>query len=230
MPYTAADRAEACRLESRIHAQKWRADHTETSHLTSWEAGMWGILAEKALARYLGIDHEYELTGSHPSPDLVSPAGLVRYEVRGTPWKSRAAWESGQWRTFVYPREVTGPPLVIARADTFLAGGRIWLTGWMWAADAGRYPLDPGVHLRRHAVPGPDPLRRPETMPRECAGRCGLLLDPALAAAGYRLHPCCDRSGAELWCLGCGRAHPGGCSCVRPRLWQPREFASAARR
>jgi hypothetical protein len=173
LPYTPADRAEACRLETLIHAQKWRADHTETTHLTSWEAGMWGILAEKALAAYLGIPWKYELTGSHPSADLVSPSGLYRYEVRGTPWKRRKAWESGEWRTFVYPREVADPKLIVARTDTFLAGGRIWLTGWMRAADAARFPLDPGAHLTRHAVRGPGPLHPPATLPRECLGGCG---------------------------------------------------------
>lgn len=31
-----------------------------------------------------------------------------------------------------------------------------------------------------------------------CARRCGFTLDPALVAAGFKTHPCCDPD--EPWC------------------------------
>jgi hypothetical protein len=64
----------------------------------------------------------------------------------------------------VYPRECRDPRLIIARVDTFLQGGRMFLTGWLRAADAARWPLDEGRHLTRHAVL-PEGLRDPATMP-----------------------------------------------------------------
>jgi hypothetical protein len=167
LPYTPQDRRLARLIADVIHAQHWRKLNTETTWLSPYEANVWGTLAEMALARHLGLDYRNALRGSEPWADLTSPSGLLRYEVRSTPWLSRKAWESGQWRTFVYPREVATPRLVIARVDTFLAGGSIWLTGWMLASEAAQWPLDPGQHLTRHAVPGPGPLSPPETLPRE---------------------------------------------------------------
>jgi hypothetical protein len=163
LPYTAEDSAAAHADEKIIMAQTWRAYHTETTWLNDYEAGYWGLLMEKALARYLGIPHTYELTGSHPCADLRARG--YRYEVRGTPWIKRAIWEAGRWRTFVYPRETADAELIIARVDSFLSTRRICLTGWMWARDASRYPLDPGKHLTRHAVPGFGPLRPAATLP-----------------------------------------------------------------
>jgi hypothetical protein len=163
LPVTRDDRDLAVELERKIHGQDWRVDHTETGYLTPFEAGMWGLLAEIALARRLGIAWSYELTGSHPDADLR--IGVTRYEVRGTPWIKREEYAAGRWRTFVYPRETRDPNLIIARVDSFLTGARLYLTGWMWACDAVAYPRDPGRHLDRHAVPGFEPLLAPETMP-----------------------------------------------------------------
>jgi hypothetical protein len=160
---TPEDRRLARLIADVVRVQAWRTNRTETHHLSEYETSVWGTLAEMGLARHLGIDYRHHTRGSEPNADLI--AGGVRYEVRSTPWKVRKVWESGRWRTFVYPREVTEPGLVIARVDTFLAGGSIWLTGWLWAHEAARYPLDPGVHLTRHAVPGPGPLHPAETLP-----------------------------------------------------------------
>jgi hypothetical protein len=50
--------------------------------------------------------------------------------------------------------------------------------------------------------------------------RCGTPLDPALAAAGYTRHPCCDPGDTELWCARCGYG-PALCGCTSPALWVP---------
>lgn len=146
----------------------WRRNNDESTWLSEYEKGVYGMLAEIGLSHHLGVAYRTPpLDAAVPRADLVSPSGRFRYEVRSTPWLSRRAFESGRWRTFVYPREVADAGLIIARVDTFVAGGRMQLTGWIWASEAASWPLDRGRHLTRHAVPGPDPLRPAETLPRE---------------------------------------------------------------
>lgn len=181
-----------------------RIDHTETTHLTDEESGLWGLMAELAVARrYLGISFRYELTGSRPVADLSKEP--YRYEVRGTPWIYRRVWESGKWRTFVYERETRDPQLIIARVDTFgirPGPGEMFLTGWMWARDAAAYPLDPGRKIKpRHAMWGLAPLQPAETMPGLAAGDsseagplcevCDAPLNPWLARHGDTRHLVC---------------------------------------
>lgn len=167
LPYTPADRRLACWITDVMAVQSWRVRNGEASHISRYEASVWGTVAEMAVARHLGIRFRFALRGSEPRADLTSPSGRYRYEVRSTPWASRRAFEAGTWRTFVYPREVADDGLIVVRVDTFLSGGSMWLTGWLRAPEAAQWPLDPGRYLTRHAVPGPGPLHPPETMPAD---------------------------------------------------------------
>ena len=64
----------------------------------------------------------------------------------------------------MYPREIAKPGLIIVRVDSFMEGQGVYLTGWLYASEAGVWPIDPGRHLTRHAVL-PEALHGPDTLP-----------------------------------------------------------------